>query len=72
MDDKTKGLYNKFIVTRTDGKSETGEIHENCRYFVLDLDHDPHAKSAILAYIKSCKDYPLLRQDLKNLYEELN
>lgn len=66
--DKTKGLYNKFTVTRTDGSSGPGGKHEHCRYFVLDLDHDPHAQAAILAYANSCRDtYPMLAADLDTL-----
>ena len=40
MGDPTRGLYDKFYVKRTDGKSEPGQKHENCKYFVLDLTHD--------------------------------
>ena len=65
MGDETKGLYHKFNVTRTDGSSEPGGKHEHCRYFVLDLDHDPHAASALDAYARSCrKDFPVLADDL--------
>ena len=69
MGDKTRGLYEKFIVTRTDGSSEPGGKHENCNYFVLDLDHDPFAKAAIKAYWEACKsEYPLLAKDLEENY----
>lgn len=69
MGDKTKGLYNKFIVLRTDGKSEEGQKHHGCQYFVLDINHDPHAKAAILAYANSCEqEYPLLATDLRKIY----
>ena len=65
MDDKTRGLYDKFVVTRTDGSSARGKKHFRCEYFVLDLDHDPHAIAAISAYAKSCqKDYPILAMHL--------
>lgn len=68
MGDKTKGLINKFTVIRNDGKSSEGQKHHGCRYFVLDLDHDPHASAAILAYAESCKEeYPLLAMDLLSL-----
>jgi hypothetical protein len=64
--DKTKmGLYGKFRVERTDGKSAPGEKHEGCRYFVLDLDHDPFALPALRAYERACAArYPALSQDL--------
>jgi hypothetical protein len=62
---KKDGIYGKFIVTRTDGKSEKGGRHDGCSYFVLDLNHDPHAKAAIEAYAQSCKkDLPELARDL--------
>ena len=63
MNDKTRGLYRKYKVDRlgdVDGK------HNNCQYFVLDLDHDPHALPAIKAYIESCgEEYPMLADDLQ-------
>jgi hypothetical protein len=65
MGDPTKGLYEKFTVTRTDGKSAAGEKHAGCRYFVLDIDHDEHATPALHAYAESCAEkYPLLADDL--------
>lgn len=64
-DDRDRGLYGKFYVERTDGRSAEGEKHFGCRYFVLDLDHDPHALPAVLAYVQSCKaTHPLLAEDL--------
>ena len=67
MGDPNKGLYRKFHeVKRADGRDLPGEKHENCRYFILDIDHDPHARAAIEAYAKSCKEeYPLLALDLE-------
>lgn len=65
MGDATHGLYDKFCVERSDGSSTPGGKHYECEYFVLDLDHDPHARAAILAYAQSCRrDYPLLAEDL--------
>ena len=67
MGDKTRGLYpeGKFIVRRKDGTDAPGGKHDGCEYFVLDMTHDPHARSAILAYAQSCEaDYPLLAADL--------
>ena len=64
--DATKGLYEKFHVERTDGRSAPGEKHDGCEYFVLDLDHDPHALPALIAYEKSCRaDFPGLAADLR-------
>jgi hypothetical protein len=66
MSDKTKGLYNKFAVSRNDGSSEPGGKHYGCEYFVLDIDHDPHAIAALHAYADSCEtDYPALAADLR-------
>jgi hypothetical protein len=66
MDDKNRGLYGKFIVERTDGRSAPGEKHENCEYFVLDLTHDPFALSALDAYAEACEEkYPALAKDLR-------
>ena len=66
MKDKNTGIYDKFTVARTDGKSAPGKKHEGCRYFVLDLDHDPFALPAIEAYSLACKDtYPTLAEDLR-------
>ena len=68
--DKTKGLYNKFTVTRTDGSSGPGGRHEGCQYFALDLEHDPHAPAALSAYADSCRaDYPELAADLDRMAE---
>lgn len=65
--DKDRGLYQKFLVERADGSSEPGGRHHECRYFVLDLTHDPHALPAIKAYLKSCrKDHPVLADDLED------
>lgn len=68
MGDKSKELYGKFVVQRTDGKDAPGEKHHDCRYFVLDVDHDPHAKAALEAYATSCEaEYPLLAADLRGM-----
>lgn len=66
MDDKTRGLYEKFEVYRTDGSSAIGNKHYGCKYFVLDLNHDPHAIPALVSYEAACRDeYPLLAADLR-------
>jgi hypothetical protein len=72
MGDKTKGLYEKFTVTRNDGKSEHGEKHYDCEYFVLDLTHDKYAAPALRAYAEHCKaEYPLLADDLFTMADEM-
>lgn len=70
MSEPTRGLYEKFNVSRTDGTSVPGGKHAGCRYFVLDVTHDPSAKPALLAYADSCEaDYPLLAEDLRRLHD---
>lgn len=65
MGDKTRGLYEKFKVERTDGKSAPGQKHDGCEYFTLDLTCDLHAVAALVAYARSCKgEYPLLARDV--------
>jgi hypothetical protein len=67
MGDKTRGLYNKFIVRRTDGKDAPGQKHDGCYYFVLDPSHDPMAIPAIRAYATAAREagYGLLADDLE-------
>lgn len=66
--DKERGLYGKFNVSRIDGSSEPGGRHHGCDYYVLDVDHDPHAGAALMAYADSCeRDYPKLAADLRVL-----
>jgi len=63
--DVTRGLYNKFYVRRTDGRSRKGQRHYHCQYFVLDLDHDEFALIALRAYARACREkYALLAVDL--------
>lgn len=63
-----RGLYQKFTVTRTDGSSEPGSKHANCRYFVLDIDHDEFAIPALKAYEAACRaQYPALADDLRKM-----
>lgn len=72
MDSKTRGLYNKFDVTRTDGSSGKGRKHEHCNYFVLDIDHDPYTIPAILGYAKACKkEYPALARDILKIMDPI-
>lgn len=69
--DASRGLYDKFKVERTDGTSAPGEKHHNCEYFVLDMDHDDHARAAITAYVASLEnseEYPGLAADLRYRY----
>jgi hypothetical protein len=54
MGQRERGLYDKFVVRRTDGGSHLGQKHFDCAYFVLDLTHDKHAIAALEAYAVSC------------------
>lgn len=67
--DTEQGLFQKFIVTRTDGSSGPGGKHEGCEYFVLDIDHDPLHKPALEAYANACEStHPQLADDLRTRY----
>ena len=67
--DKHRGLYGKFQVQRTDGRSDPGEKHHGCQYFVLDVTHDPHARPALWAYLQSAEaaGFDALAEDLRHL-----
>lgn len=68
MGDKSRGWFNKFQVVRADGADQKGGKHHGCEYFVLDLNHDPHALPALLAYADSAeKDgYQTLAYDIRD------
>lgn len=71
MGNKNKGIYNKFRVTRVDGRDIEGQKHFGCFYFVLDTVHDPHAIPALKAYAKSCEnEYPLLAKDVREVIKK--
>ncbi len=68
-DNKRRGLYQKFNVTRTDGSSAPAGKHEGCDYFVLDVTHDPFAAVALRAYADACREeYPHLSDDMRERY----
>lgn len=61
-DDTKQGLYRKYHVERID---DPDGKHDECDYFVLDLNHDPFARKALEEYAYSCeKVYPQLARDL--------
>lgn len=71
MTKRKRGLYDKYRVSRTDGKSEIGQKHHRCQYFVLDCDHDPYAQAALIAYAHACAtEYPGLAKDLIRLAKD--
>jgi len=62
---QSRGLFAKFRVERLTPSSR-GIDHTGCRYFVLDITHDPHALPAALAYANSCEsEYPFLAADIR-------
>ena len=64
-----QGMFRKFEVRRVDGSDEPGGKHHGCRYFVLDLDHDPHAAAAMAAYGQACKEtHPALSAEISAEY----
>lgn len=61
------GLYQKFHVSRKDGRDQAAGDRHGARYFVLDTTFDPYAPAALLAYADACTmKYPQLAQDLIN------
>ena len=61
-----QGLFRKFDVRRVDGSDQLGGKHHGCRYYVLDVDHDPYAAAALGAYADACKEsHPELARDLR-------
>jgi len=64
---QSRGLSAKFKVERL-RPSSSGVDHTGCRYFVLDITHDPHALPAALAYANSCEsEYPFLAEDIRSM-----
>lgn len=61
-----QGLFHKFDVRRVDGSDQPGGKHHGCRYYVIDVDHDPHAAAALGAYANACQSTsPALARDLR-------
>ena len=72
MGNRTRGIYSKFKVERTDGATSEGGKHHLCAHFVLDLNCDKHAIPALKAYMESCKEeYPVLYEDLKEMLRRI-
>lgn len=68
--DRERGLYDKFIVERTDVRAS--ERHRDCFFFVLDVNHDALAVPALEAYIRACREngYHVLAADLQRKLDE--
>ena len=62
--DDAQGLYHKYTVERVNPEAQAR--HRTCSHFVLDLDCDPHALPAIMAYADSAvAEHPQLADDLR-------
>lgn len=53
LDDDDRGLYGKYKVERMD---DPAGKHAGCRFFVLDPQHDPIARSVIADYAATAFD----------------
>lgn len=62
-DEKTTGLESRYLVER---RNDTAGKHDECRYFVLDPQHDPIAEAALRVYANLASDagYQALADDL--------
>lgn len=70
MQNKTAGLFRKFKVERT---SDPEEKHDNCRYFVLDPQHDSLARISLVGYSRIARDngFIALADDIDAWLEEI-
>ncbi len=61
--EQSVGVIEKYTVRRN---NDPGGKHDDCWYFVLDIQHDPHAQKALLAYADAAatEGYQQLRDDL--------
>ena len=64
MNDKFKGLYAKYHIERI---NDPNGKHDDCFFFVLDINHDVYALIELKAYASACKKYyPQLSEDLSH------
>lgn len=62
-----KGLYDKYIVLRRDGRPADGV------FFALKPETDIHARVAMMAYAESCRiEKPQLSEHLVSWLKKLN
>lgn len=60
------GWHRKYDVRRL---NDPHGKHQDCEFFVLDLEHDKHASVALLAYADACAtDRPELASDLRKRF----
>lgn len=61
--DRERGWYQKYEVKRLNDPSGK---HQDCEFFVLDLEHDRFADVALRAYADACeKEFPALAADIR-------
>lgn len=67
-DQKGKGIYEKYYVTRADEGDRPNHKHYGCKYFVLDLTHDRFVPETIRTYgrLARAAGYGPLASDLKD------
>lgn len=64
-----EGLYQKYMVCPL---HDPEYKHAHCKYFVLDLIHDPYSIPALRAYAKkAASSYLVLAQEINLLCDEL-
>jgi len=64
-EDKKRGLYKKYDVSRTDGQDKGEGKHRGCRLFILDYTDDPFARPALAEYALAAQaEYPVLANEL--------
>lgn len=62
-EEERPGVFKKYSVVRL---ADRAGKHVGCDFFVLDVTHDPHAVSALLAYAESvANDNPDLAKELR-------
>lgn len=67
-----EGLYAKYRVERLDGQDQPGARHHGCRYFPLDLSHDPDGRAVAAIYASLVEaERPRMAQDLRTLVKRL-
>ncbi len=68
MTQQTRGLYNKFQVTRTDGQQDPDAV-----YFVLNVGSDRIARSALFVYAEQVAEKnPALSAEIFGMLLDIN
>ena len=65
IDPRDLGIIHKFDVKKV---NDPEGKHDNCWFFVLDPQHDPHARVALGTYATDCaSEFPKLAEDLRKI-----